>query len=284
MKIYKRIVDFKNRGEYVDGDPRWFRKKFDKQDKRTQLTLWCEKEYRNLSRAFLAGVVVPRPIAFNDCVLAMNFLGADGWPAPTLKEVADMGLHGSSKKMSMYYCEILVQVKRLYLCSQLVHGDLSEYNILLVSSEQVRDQVSSIEDEDMDGEDAMPVGKKRIVLIDFAQAISKHAPQAAGLLRRDVERVNSFFKKYINETLDTDAAIEFITTKPDEVEIDEDGQGWVDLGGVHADVVEDESADLGEFEGEDASDTTSVKKKSWRHRVNISDRNEFERISKLISM
>ena len=41
-------------------------------------------------------------------------------------------------------------VKRLYVCAQLIHGDLSEYNIMLVPSDQIRLQVSSDSDQDLD--------------------------------------------------------------------------------------------------------------------------------------
>jgi len=60
VKVYKRIVAFKNRGDYVDGDARYYKKRFSDVDKRDQLTLWAEKEYRNLTRAFLGGVACPR--------------------------------------------------------------------------------------------------------------------------------------------------------------------------------------------------------------------------------
>ena len=117
-----------------------------------------QKEYRNLQRSFLAGVSVPRPIAFKANVLMMNFLGSDGFPSPNLKDLSNMDGFSSAKKVVQYYCETIVGVKRLYVCAQLIHGDLSEYNIMLVPSDQIRGQVSSEADEDLDDDArAMPV-------------------------------------------------------------------------------------------------------------------------------
>jgi len=169
------------------------------------------QEFRNLNRAFLAGVCCPRPIMSKENVLFMSFLGADGWPAPTMKEVAELKLH-KQKKMQDFYIEIAVQVVRLYICAQLVHGDLSEYNILLVPSDQVRGQVGSDADVDIEGPDAIPVGSKRAVLIDFAQAVSIHHPQSRTLLERDCARVNSFFKSCGAEVLTDEDLLEFITS------------------------------------------------------------------------
>ncbi len=72
------------RGEYVDGDPRYYRKSFHCYDKREQVELWAEKEYRSLSRAFLAGIPCPKPLLQKQNILFMKFLGNGGWPCPQL--------------------------------------------------------------------------------------------------------------------------------------------------------------------------------------------------------
>ena len=109
---------------------------------------------------------------FKQNLLMMNFLGDDGFPAPNLKDVENMDGFSSAKRVVHYYCETIVGVKRLYICAQLIHGDLSEYNIMLVPSEQIRQQVSSVEDQDLDDPSKrLPVKTNRIVLIDFAQAV-----------------------------------------------------------------------------------------------------------------
>jgi len=87
VKVFKRIQEFKGRGAYIDGDPRYHGKKFRDIDSREQIELWTEKEYRNLVRANRAGVPVPTPILQKENVLFMRFLGNDGWPSPQLREV-----------------------------------------------------------------------------------------------------------------------------------------------------------------------------------------------------
>lgn len=47
--------------------------------------LWAEKEMRNLTRMYTAGLPVPQPILLRSHVLMMSFIGKDGWPAPKLK-------------------------------------------------------------------------------------------------------------------------------------------------------------------------------------------------------
>ena len=55
----------------------------------------------------------------------MEFLGKDGWPAPRLK---DAGL--SESKARELYRSVLVSVHKMFHLCKLVHGDLSEYNML----------------------------------------------------------------------------------------------------------------------------------------------------------
>jgi serine/threonine-protein kinase RIO1 len=112
VKVYKRIVAFKNRGDYVDGDVRYYKKRFSDVDKRDQLTLWAEKEFRNMTRAFVGGVCCPRPVMTKENVCMMTFLGNDGFPAPTLKEVGDLGFVGiNEKKLKRFLAETVVGIR-----------------------------------------------------------------------------------------------------------------------------------------------------------------------------
>ena len=109
VKVFKRIQEFKGRGDYVEGDPRYAKKPFKKAGQREQLALWTEKEYRNLVRASRAGVPTPTPLLFKENILFMSFLGSDGWPAPQLRELE---LRRGSKRWTTLYNQVMNAVKR----------------------------------------------------------------------------------------------------------------------------------------------------------------------------
>ena len=181
VKVFKRIQEFKGRGSYVDGDPRYAAASFNKASAREQLALWTEKEYRNLVRANRAGVPVATPLHYKDNVLLMRFLGQDGWPCPQLREV---DLRKGSARWTTFYTQVLESMRLLYQKARLVHGDLSEYNILavpafLVENQMVIDVTTEIQ----------------AVLIDFGQAVDVQHPEAEALLRRDLDRVHAYFTR-----------------------------------------------------------------------------------------
>ena len=109
VKVFKRISEFKGRGAYVDGDPRYHKQKFKNNDQREQVVLWAEKEYRNLIRANRAGVAVPKPLSRKENILFMRFLGHDGWPSPQLKEI---DIKKGSERWTTLYCQTLVAIRR----------------------------------------------------------------------------------------------------------------------------------------------------------------------------
>jgi RIO kinase 1 len=109
VKVFKRISEFKGRGAYVDGDPRFHRQKFKTNDQREQIVLWCEKEYRNLVRANRGGVPVPIPLKLQENVLFMRFLGENGWSSPQLREVE---LKKGSDKWTVLYLQTIAAIRR----------------------------------------------------------------------------------------------------------------------------------------------------------------------------
>ena len=145
--------------QYIEGDPRF---KDVKRDTRSLIFTWARKEFRNLGQATKAKVRVPRPIAVMKNVLIMEFIGVKGQRAPSLKE----RLPDEVDKM---YETLLDYLKKLYLKAELVHGDLSEYNIM--------------------------VWKGRPVIFDVSQAVSVAHPMADFLLRRDLANLNRFFSR-----------------------------------------------------------------------------------------
>jgi len=144
---------------YIEGDPRF---KGVKHDTRSLIFTWARKEYRNLHQATRAKVRVPRPIAVRNNVLIMKFIGKDGQSAPSMKESAP----ANPKRI---YEEILTQVEKLYCKADLVHGDLSEYNVM--------------------------IWKGHPVLFDVSQSVSLAHPMAEILLRRDLTNLNRFFSR-----------------------------------------------------------------------------------------
>jgi RIO kinase 1 len=109
VKVFKRIQEFRSRGDYVDGDPRYARSSFRNAGSREQLSLWAEKEMRNLIRANRAGVPVPTPLLAKENIIFMRFLGTDGWPAPQLREV---NLRRGSKRWMTLYTQVIEAMKK----------------------------------------------------------------------------------------------------------------------------------------------------------------------------
>ena len=143
--------------KYIEGD---YRFKGIKHDTRSMIFAWAQKEFRNLEQAFRAKVRVPKPVAVKNNVLVMEFIGQDGVNAPSLKEQAP----DDPEKV---YGVLLTFLKRLFRKADLVHGDLSEYNIM--------------------------IWRGRPVIFDMSQSVPISHPLASALLRRDLENLNKFF-------------------------------------------------------------------------------------------
>jgi len=145
--------------KYIEGD---YRFKGVKRDTRSMIFAWAQKEFRNLEQADRAKVRVPKPVAVKNNVLVMEFIGKDGVNAPSLKEQAP----DDPEKV---YGVLLTFLKRLYSKADLVHGDLSEYNVMM--------------------------WKGKPVIFDVAQAVPTSHPMAEFFLRRDLTNVNRFFSR-----------------------------------------------------------------------------------------
>jgi RIO kinase 1 len=124
---------------------------------------WKTKEADALHALHAAGVRVPRPVLFYEGVLLMEVVtDADGHPAPRLVDA-----HVTRETAAALYADLRSQAVRM-LCCDLVHGDLSPYNVLL--------------------------GAHGPVIIDFPQVVgAAHNNQAAGFFERDLENLRQFF-------------------------------------------------------------------------------------------
>ena len=135
---------------------------------------WQNAEVDALHRLAAAGVRVPKPYNFLNGVLLMELVtDENGHAAPRLNDV-----ELTAEKAREYHHFLIRQVV-LMLCAGMVHGDLSEYNVLI----------------DGDGP----------VIIDLPQAVDAAGNNsAAALLERDVENLKLWFGRFAPELLTTD--------------------------------------------------------------------------------
>jgi RIO kinase 1 len=177
VKIFRlETAAFQKRINYVLGDPRFGKIK---KSPFAVVSEWCKKEYGNLMLAESAGAHVPKAYAFSGNVLAMEFIGdeATGTPSDMLKDV-------KLKDPDAVLGQILDDVKKLYSC-ELVHGDLSEYNVLM--------------------KEGTPY------MIDLGQGVLLEHPEAMSFLRRDLHNIISYFAKTYGTASDEDGAFARVT-------------------------------------------------------------------------
>lgn len=161
LKIYLTLSAEFKKGKliYIEGDPR-FRNV--RHDTRSLVFAWALKEYKNLELATKAKVRVPKPYHVKHNVLIMEFIGKDGTAAPTVKEQ-------TPKDPQKVYETLVEYIRRLYQKAHLVHGDISEYNIMM--------------------------WRNKPILFDVAQAVHTEHPMANQFLLRDLNNLNYYFKR-----------------------------------------------------------------------------------------
>ena len=179
IKMYKiSTSNFHVMLDYIIGDPRF---ENIKRDRRSIVFAWARKEYKNLKRAFDAGVCVPEPIAYDKNVLIMEFIGKEEIAAPRLKDIPVEVLELDFDLEELFW-RIISEIKTLYNRGRLVHADLSEFNILMKGyAEREVAGVSKIEIE--------------LVIIDMGQSLLLEHPNADAFLKRDVKNIVVFFNK-----------------------------------------------------------------------------------------
>ncbi|MFC6989782.1 serine/threonine-protein kinase Rio1 [Haloplanus sp. GCM10025708] len=159
VKIYRiNASNFRQMREYLEGDPRF---EGIGSDKKQVVLAWTKKEFANLQRAKKAGVHVPEPIAVERNVLVMELVGLVEDRARRLAEVTVENPETAFEVVREY-------MRRLYSAG-LVHGDLSEYNLIVHEGE--------------------------LYVIDLGQAVTVHHPNADEFLRRDCRNVAKFFSR-----------------------------------------------------------------------------------------
>ena len=141
--------------------------------RKVQEEAWQSAEVDALYRLAAAGVRVPTPYNFHEGVLLMELVtDANGEPAPRLND-----LEFSAADARTYHYMLMMEVVRM-LCAGIVHGDLSEYNILL--------------------------GATGPVIIDLPQAVNAAGNNhASDMLERDVGNLTNYFGRSAPELLTT---------------------------------------------------------------------------------
>jgi len=176
-KVYKEASQrtFKHRVAYTEGrrtrnsrDQRAMNKRT-RHGRKQDESAWRNAEVDTIYRLRDAGVRVPEPINFVDGVLVMELVkDAHGNPAPRLGDLS----FGSSEAYEIHGA-LIQEVVRM-LCAGVIHGDLSDFNVLM--------------------------GVDGPVLIDFPQSVDPvHNRNARDLLLRDVDNLHRFLERFSPE-------------------------------------------------------------------------------------
>ncbi len=173
LKLYHPLDrrDFRDESLYRDGE--WIKERRIRValEKRTRFgrdlqgALWVEREWETLRTLSAAGVSVPRPIARTDDAILMTFVGDESDAAPQLRSYRP-----SPEEAEDLFRQVLNAIE-LMLFRDVIHGDLSAYNLL--------------------------VWEGRITVIDLPQAVDpKKNRHSERLLERDVVRICEHFARF----------------------------------------------------------------------------------------
>lgn len=180
-KVYKEVNKrgFHTQAQYQEGrkvrNSRRARamEKNTRYGRKEQESAWQNAEVDALYRLAAAGVCVPQPYGFFDGVLLMELVADDnGNAAPRLND-----LEFTDSQAREFHSILIRQIVRM-LCAGIVHGDLSEFNVLVSSNGPV--------------------------IIDLPQAVDAAGNNnASRMLERDVENITAYFGRFAPELLST---------------------------------------------------------------------------------
>ena len=161
LKIYRTSNStFKHMAKYILGDPRF---QSLHNSRRDIIYAWTSKEYKNLQKLLSIGISAPTPIKKIKNILVMEFIGKNRQPAPLLKDV----MLNNPKRV---FNQITRIMEKMYQKANLVHCDLSQFNILFY--------------------------KNKPYIIDVGQGLLTEHPLADEYLKRDIHTIVNFFRKY----------------------------------------------------------------------------------------
>jgi RIO kinase 1 len=162
VKIYRVAnATFNSIRRYIEDDPRF---RLVGHDKRSVIYTWAMKEYKNLMRMHRAGVRVPRALRYYENILVMEYLsvGENHDPAPPLR-----GAKGYDPEAVFEHLK--QDVRKIVEKARLVHGDVSEYNVLMVEDTPY--------------------------IIDASQGVMLEHPASREYLMRDATNLAKFFRR-----------------------------------------------------------------------------------------
>jgi RIO kinase 1 len=186
-RSFRQAVDYTENRKVKNSRQARAMAKGSKFGRQAQEAAWQSAEVDALYRLAAAGVRVPQPYNFHEGVLLMELVtDAHGDAAPRLNDVAF-----SREQALKHHATLIGEVVRM-LCAGVVHGDLSEFNILLAHV-----QAEGQAEDGSEGEDVP-------VIIDLPQAVdaagNNHAQR---MLMRDVANLRDFFGQFAPELLKT---------------------------------------------------------------------------------
>jgi RIO kinase 1 len=172
-RSFRQAVDYTENRKTQNSRQARAMAKGSKYGREMQEAAWQSAEVDALYRLAAAGVRVPTPYNFHEGVLLMELVAdADGNAAPRLNDVAF-----TEDEALAHHRTLIGEVVRM-LCAGVVHGDLSEFNILVAA----------------DGP----------VIIDLPQAVDAAGNNhAQAMLARDVNNLRTYFGQYAPALLET---------------------------------------------------------------------------------
>lgn len=173
LKIYRvATTGFKTKWSYLASDPRY---KHVAKNPRKVIAMWAQREFSTL-KSLYGKIRAPEPIAVNNNVVVMEFLGEGGLSYPLLKDEGPLDPEEDFKTV--------IDACKIMYSEGLVHADLSEYNILVYDA---------------------------LYFIDFAQATVLEDPRAEEFLRRDIENIHKYFSHFC-DVPSTEELVEEVVT------------------------------------------------------------------------
>lgn len=179
---FESNVSFKTRDTYTKSKCPSY--KFDKlKSKKSSLNKWAERGFKNLKLLRSADINCPEAISLKKHVLVMTFLGSDAKPSPQLRNASL-----SEEQLRFSYEQVIGIMGRMYKVCDLIHGDLSDYNLIWHD--------------------------ESVYVIDVSQSMLTSHPNANAFLYRDCKNILDFYRKSgLTDVLDEKTLFTLISGK-----------------------------------------------------------------------